>query len=96
MIQYNEMARRNERKLNQEIRHIKETTPCARCDQKFPYYCVDFDHLDESQKVCDINKLMWRASRERVMQEIAKCQVLCKLCHAIVTHERQEQRLCVV
>lgn len=85
------MARRD-RKLNKEIRDIKESTPCARCNNLFPYYCVDFDHLPGKEKLGNINRLMWSASREIVMNEIAKTQVLCKMCHATVEHIRRNNK----
>lgn len=85
------MARRD-RKLNQEIRAIKESTPCAECSGLFPYYCVDFDHLPGETKLGNINRLMWSASRDIVMKEIAKTQVLCKMCHATVEHIRRNSK----
>lgn len=85
------IARRNERALNKLIRDIKESTPCQDCKQMFPYYVMDFDHLPEHEKHADINKLIWRASKERVLAEIAKAELVCSNCHRERTHTRQQK-----
>src|SRR4029077_16703514 len=68
------------------IRTIKSTLKCSRCPESDPR-CIDFHHLDPSQKVIEIAKipsLGW--SIEKILAEIAKCIPLCSNCHRKETH----------
>jgi hypothetical protein len=50
---------------------------------------LDFDHRDGAEKSAEVMKLAKAAySWQRVSAEIAKCDVRCRNCHAIVTYER--------
>jgi hypothetical protein len=53
---------------------------CADCGEKHPA-CLDFHHLDESQKGQTIARMVVRASPANIDAEIAKCVVLCANCH---------------
>lgn len=74
------------------VNKIKEETPCADCGRTDPYYLMDFDHL--ANKEHDISR-MSHMSMERVLREMAKCEVVCCRCHRIRTYERQ-MRACSV
>lgn len=78
-----QIARQQERKREtlEWIRTIK--TKCARCPQDHPATLV-FHHLDPAQKDISIALAVTNGwGRERIMTEIAKCEVLCANCHAI-------------
>jgi hypothetical protein len=62
--------------------------PCIDCGED-DIRVLDFDHRDGVEKVAEVMKLAKAAySWERVMAEIAKCDVRCRNCHAKVTYER--------
>lgn len=69
------------------VRDLKTNTPCVRCNKKFHYSAMDFDHVGDD-KAGGINRLMWSTSLARVKEEIAKCNVVCSSCHRIITFER--------
>lgn len=50
--------------------------PCVRCGSS---ECLELDHRDSSSKV---SHKIWSWSKTRREAEIAKCQVLCRACHA--------------
>ena len=50
---------------------------------------MQFDHKDGSVKEDNINSLMWRASIQRVKDEIAKCELVCANCHSLRTFRKQ-------
>jgi hypothetical protein len=62
--------------------------PCVDCGIA-DIRVLDFDHRVGAQKKAEVMKLAKAAySWERVCEEIAKCDVRCRNCHAIVTYER--------
>lgn len=75
-------------KLKNEIRFLKETNPCTDCSNYYPYYVMDFDHLDGASKIDSIAKLTGDGSREQVFKEMSKCELVCANCHRVRTHKR--------
>lgn len=69
------------------IRKIKES-PCFDCGQKFPYYVMDFDHINGKKKynVSEFGRKSF--SWKTIQEEIVKCVVVCSNCHRIRTFER--------
>lgn len=72
--------------IKEDIRKLKESTPCADCGNFFPYYVTDYDHLDG--KLYPVSQAVNWYGREKVMAEIAKCDLVCSNCHRIRTHQR--------
>lgn len=63
------------------LRDYKASKGCADCGENDPIV-LDFDHLDRSTKkyqLGDVTRIGW--SIERMMEEIAKCEVVCANCH---------------
>lgn len=74
---------------NRIVREAKHR-PCADCDQRYPYYVMQFDHLGEEEKEDRISALAWVPVGEaRLRAEMAKCEVVCANCHAERTHQRR-------
>lgn len=91
MREYNrKYNRKNREKVNKlHLARIKELTAwvrtlrkaCVRCGEDHPA-CLDFHHIDPSKKVISIaNAVRSSWSKERLLTEIAKCEVLCSNCH---------------
>ena len=86
---YLKRAKASKAKLEEEVRQIKEKTPCADCGKFWPYYVMQFDHVDDN-KVDDVSKILRHTgSRPKVMKEISKCEVVCANCHAERSHRRR-------
>lgn len=68
------------KKILEEIRKIKTETPCADCLEYYPYWIMQFDHV-VGEKVDKINRMVYTSSYEKVMEEVAKCHVVCANCH---------------
>jgi len=66
--------------------------PCTDCGVRYPYYVMEFDHLDSETKEFNVSAGITRASYERLIAEIAKCEVVCANCHAERTHQRKQAR----
>jgi len=78
------IAERNKR----IIREFKNV-PCADCRKRYPFYVMDFDHV-RGKKECGIANFVTRkgCSVEKLLEEIAKCDVVCANCHRKRTHKR--------
>lgn len=73
--------------VRDEIRNLKEATPCTDCGNKYPYYVMQFDHLrDKEINIADMIKRDW--AKARIEAELAKCEMVCANCHAERTHKR--------
>lgn len=68
------------------LNQIKEA-PCMDCGEIRPPEAMDFDHRDPTTKISHITN-MWSWSRDKVVSEIAKCELVCCNCHRIRTHSR--------
>lgn len=67
----------------------RKDVPCSDCKGRFPLICMDFDHLGNEPKEDEISTMVHRlTSVERILAEIAKCEVVCSNCHRIRTLER--------
>ena len=67
---------------------LKAGRPCTDCRQVFPPAVMQWDHLPGTEKLGNISTgLRWR-SRPEILEEIAKCELVCANCHAIRTFER--------
>lgn len=79
-------------KRKEAINQIKEASPCADCNTFFPYYIMQFDHINADEKIESINVLIKTASMEVVYNEIQKCELVCSNCHATRTHKRYKDK----
>lgn len=72
---------------------LKQDLSCSRCPESDPA-CLDFHHRDPSEKLFEITAGMFSRSRAKVLNEIAKCDVLCANCHRkLHRDERRTVRL---
>ena len=54
---------------------------CCKCDYNNNYSCLDFHHRNPSEKEYTWNDMI-NLSEEQILEELEKCDVLCKNCHA--------------
>lgn len=72
--------RRNKNAKVAWFNEFKATLRCARCPEIHPA-CLEFHHRDPTQKDLEISRAARYWSKEHLMREIAKCDVLCSNCH---------------
>jgi hypothetical protein len=70
------------------IRMIREV-PCIDCGQSYPAYMMDFDHRDPRTKKFEITRVAGRISMVKLLDEIAKCDIVCSNCHRERTSRQQ-------
>jgi len=64
---------------------LKAGKPCADCGGLFHPAAMHWDHLPGQEKKATLGYLAKRGNRRRVLEEIAKCELVCANCHAVRT-----------
>lgn len=84
--------KRTRERLIKWYRSLKDG-PCVDCGVQYPFYQMEWDHLPEYDKSGDIMKILNQTwNKQRVLEEIEKCELVCVLCH----RERTYQRRCAL
>ena len=73
---------------HRELIRQAKSRPCADCGVQYPYYVMDFDHRAGEAKSFELSSVARKTVRE-IMNEIAKCDVVCSNCHRERTHRRR-------
>lgn len=84
---YFALAKKHRERLRDLVRSVKESKPCADCGRRYPHYVMDFDHRDPTTKKFNIGHLSRDVAGEKaILDEIAKCDLVCSNCHRERTH----------
>lgn len=81
-------AQKRQAERQEFLNKIKDV-PCKDCGETFPPYCMDFDHT-QGVKEGNISE-MKSYSIEKILAEVAKCDIVCSNCHRIRTFNRNNQ-----
>jgi len=74
------------------IREHKQGKRCADCKEDYPYWMLEFDHLPEHEKLFTIGGRRARDfTIQQLIEEIAKCDIVCSNCHKNRTYWRQNK-----
>lgn len=77
--------RGHEKELQEYVIEQKHMQPCVDCQECFPHFVLDFDHV-RGIKVANVARLVSQCvSLEMIRQEIAKCAIVCANCHRFRT-----------
>jgi hypothetical protein len=63
--------------------------PCADCGVRIAPCAMDFDHRDPLTKLSAVTRMIGRAGTARILDEVAKCDIVCANCHRLRTFERR-------
>ncbi len=75
-------------RIRQYVQKAKDN-PCTDCGVKYPWYVMDFDHIEDKKfNIGDAVRTV--PPLDRVIEEIAKCELVCANCHRIRTYERSQ------
>ena len=69
------------------IYELKDNKPCADCKDVHRHFALDYDHRDAKTKVAGLSQ-MYAWSKEAILKEIAKCDLVCATCHRYRTFRR--------
>jgi hypothetical protein len=85
---YHTRAQLHTQKFIDELNAYKSSQACQKCSNT-KYYLLEFHHIDPSTKENDVYTLAKTRGRKTVWDEIAKCIILCKNCHADFHHQER-------
>ena len=63
--------------------------PCQDCGRRFPPAAMDFDHRIAGSKRSAVSRMIGRAGTARILDEVAKCDIVCANCHRLRTFRRR-------
>jgi hypothetical protein len=63
------------------------------CGKSYPYYVMDMDHRHGVHKKGVISLMVSNGADETaLLEEVAKCDVVCANCHRERTHQRSKEK----
>ena len=62
---------------------LKDGVPCSDCGEIFPVWVMHWEHLPEFEKTDDISIMVTSRTREAVLEELKKCELVCANCHVM-------------
>jgi len=81
----------HKKKCREYTTRYKERRGCIDCGKKLPACALDFDHVG-TDKISGVSAMVTNNySLEKIILEIAKCEVVCANCHRYRTHGRRTQ-----
>jgi hypothetical protein len=77
------------------FQELKSNKPCTDCGQIYESYCMDYDHIvSRGDKIKNVSAMVITNSpKAKIIEEIAKCDLVCILCHQKRTHIRITEKL---
>ena len=79
------------------LRRYKLMKGCAVCGYNDNWAALEFDHIDPSTKKFNVGYFKGyikskngTKSKQKIKDELFKCEILCCNCHAVKTHTQKE------
>ena len=86
---YIKRAKTRKQELLKFIREIRGELKCKQCNEDRPA-ALDFHHRDSSVKDYEIGYMASMGfSKEKILKEMEKCDVLCSNCHRVLHSEEK-------
>jgi hypothetical protein len=95
---YLKRAKKKNKEIDKEVQFFiaeLKNVPCADCNKTYHHCAMDFDHV-RGNKVASVSSLKRFHSFAKIKKEIAKCEVVCAVCHRIRTFNRLQEKRNVV
>ena len=77
-------------KANTDLLAKLRDVPCLDCGRRFPFYVLQFDHRDPTEKRYTVSQMISHAGPETILAEVAKCDIVCANCHRDRTYRRRK------
>lgn len=74
-------TKKKRKEIDNWFKELKSTLKCSNCAENH-IACLEFHHKDKDTKIYNVSGMGRRyASKQLILDEIAKCEVLCANCH---------------
>jgi hypothetical protein len=83
------LAVRNRETVREEKLRRGACMDCGLVIDERTIVCIDFDHRDPQIKSFQISDMIGRVKCSVLIEEMAKCDAVCRNCHALRTHDKQ-------
>ncbi len=67
----------------------KKSLSCEICGES-RYWVLDFHHKDPKEKDLEVSLVVRQCSKEKLLDEINKCMVVCSNCHRDIHHKERQ------
>lgn len=67
----------------------KKNLSCQSCGEN-RYWVLDFHHKDPNGKDAEVSTLLKSCNKQKILDEISKCVVLCSNCHRDLHHQEKQ------
>lgn len=84
--QYNQAERRQR---NRDLINQLKDFPCTDCGVKYLPCVMDFDHINDDKEFNVSHLVSECAKTEKILTEVAKCELVCANCHRMRTYNRK-------
>lgn len=81
--------KRRREQIRKWWKELKATMSCERCGEATPD-CLHFHHRDPKEKDLELSTAVYAWSKQRILAEVAKCDVLCANCHLKLHWEQRK------
>lgn len=82
-------VRRDYRGAARKMLALLKKGPCSDCGNYYPPEAMDFDHRDPELKLVAVSKAI-KLGINRLVEEAAKCDLVCSNCHRVRTARRRD------
>lgn len=89
---YYEKHKNRRRERVKWFRSIKTGVPCTDCGQIFEPSCMDYDHIGNNKIENVARMVVHNFPKEKILEEIEKCELVCALCHNRRTQKRLDEK----
>jgi hypothetical protein len=74
--------REDRKKPQRDLIYKLKDVPCSDCGERYPTYCMEFDHLKKDEKKYLVSRMLHGSySISTILKEVSKCEVVCCRCH---------------
>ena len=89
-----EYKKLNRVRVRERVAKIKESQSCMDCGFYYPACIMEYDHRPGTIKLSTVARLVAAEAKwSRILDEIAKCDLVCANCHRYRTHVTRKQVL---
>lgn len=86
-LKYAEASKRTRTSKYKKYYAMKDN-PCTDCGKRFPPFLMHWDHMGNEVKLGEPSDMIINVSWQRLLDEIAKCELVCSNCHGLRTVKR--------